>query len=451
VELEGGQMTDRNVSRRQFLKNSALGLVGAGIADRMAAETLETDKEKNQTAGPVKVKTFRKLGRTGFMTTDLGSGQPTSAAVLNALLDAGVNYIDTGESYSNGKSETWTGEALNNRDRKSYFITSKLQIKKGETKESILRRTRKCLERLDTPYLDCMMIHSAPSVESLKHPGFHTAMKQLKTEGKVRFLGVSNHGSGHWGYEAEPMDKVLIAAAQDGRFDVILLAYNFIQREMGERILEVCKKKNIGTTLMKTNPVGKYIGIKAEVEAFEKQHQEAPEELLVYMKQLKKSAGEGEVFIKKHHLEKSSEIRTAATRFVLSHPDVSNVLCRCDTFEDVEQFVPVSGTTLTRAEQRKLSVFIEGPGRLYCRHACGICETGCPHGVPVNTVMRYNHYFEAQRLEKYAMQKYAVLQNRAEQCTSCSGGCQDRCPYDVPIRGLLTLAHQRLSIEYPSV
>ena len=120
-------------------------------------------------------------------------------------------------------------------------------------------------------------------------------------------------------------------------------------------------------------------------------------------------------------------------------PDVSNVLCRCDTFEDVEQFVPVSGTTLTQAEQRKLSAFIEGAGRLYCRHACGICETGCPHGVPVNTVMRYNHYFEAQRLEKYAMQKYAALKNRAEQCTSCSGGCQERCPHDVPIRGLLTL------------
>jgi diketogulonate reductase-like aldo/keto reductase len=145
-------MKDRSVSRRQFLKNSTLGLVGAGIAGRLAAETLGADKEKKQTAGPAKVKTFRKLGRTGFMTTDLGSGRPTSAAVLNALLDAGVNYIDTGESYSNGKSETWTGQALKNRDRKSYFITSKLKLKKGETKESILRRTRKCLERLDTAY-----------------------------------------------------------------------------------------------------------------------------------------------------------------------------------------------------------------------------------------------------------------------------------------------------------
>ena len=440
-------MKDRSVSRRQFLKNSTLGLLGAGTAGRLAAGTLEADKEEKQTAGPVKVKTFRKLGRTGFMTTDLGSGQPTSTAVLNALLDAGVNYIDTGESYFKGKSEIWTGQALKNRDRKSYFITSKLQIKEGESKESIVQRTRKCLERLDTPYLDCMMIHSAPSVESLQHPGFHAAMKQLKTEGKVRFLGVSNHGPGHWGYEGEPMDKVLISAAQDGRFDVILMAYNFIQRDMGERILEVCMKKNIGVTLMKTNPVGKYMSIKAEVKAFEKQHKEAPEDLLVYMKQLKKSAEEGEAFIKKHHLENSSEIRAAATRSVLGHPGVSNVLCRCDTFEDVEQFVPLSGTTLTRAEQEKLSAFIQGPGRLYCRHACGICEIGCSHGVPVNSIMRYNHYFEAQRLEKYAMQKYAALQNRAEPCASCTGGCQGRCPYDVPIRGLLTLAHQRLSPE----
>lgn len=430
-------MKNQRVSRRQFFKKGVLGLAGLGIAGNIPAETAERSAA---------IKSFRKLGCTGFMTTDLGSGRPTSIAVLNALLDAGVNYINTAESYSNGKSEIWTGQALKNRNRKSYFITSKLQLKKGETKESVLRRTGKCLERLDTPYLDCMMIHSAPSVESLNHPGFHAAMKQLKSQGKVRFLGVSNHGSGHWGYDAEAMDKVLIAAAKDGRFDVMLLAYNFIQREMGERIIQVCKEKNIGVTLMKTNPVGKYMGLKEEIEAFEKQQKEAPQYLSQYMKQLKKSAEQGEAFIKKYRLQKPSEMRTAATRFVLSHPGVSNVLCRCDTFDDVEQFIPISGTNLSTPEKEKLSAFLEGPGRLYCRHACGVCESACNHGVPVNTVMRYNHYFEAQHREKEALEKYALLPVKAEHCTSCNGKCQAQCPYNVPIRGLLTMAHQRLTI-----
>jgi predicted aldo/keto reductase-like oxidoreductase len=432
------------VSRRNFLKYSALGLGAAGAAAAGRAGLLEA-KEK-EAAAPLKIKSYRMLGRTGFKVSDIASGRPTNLSVLNYLLDTGVNYIDTAESYANGKSEIWIGQALKNRSRKSYFVTTKLELAKSDTRETILRRARKCLERLDTPYLDCMMMHNPTGVKQIKNNAFHEAMKQLKTEGKVRFLGISNHGSSHWDSRTEPMDKILISAAQDGRFDVILLVYNFLQTGMGERILAVCKEKNIGTTLMKTNPVGKYQDIKSVAEAYEKSGKAVPRDIANYLEQLKKTAAESDAFVKKYGLQRSSEIRAAALRFVLSNPNVSSALCRCDNFEDVEQFVPVSGTTLSAVDKRKLAAFKRGPGRLYCRHACGLCEPGCAKRVPVNTIMRYNHYFEAQGLEKYAMQKYAALPVKADLCRHCSGPCRSACPFEVPVQGLLALAHQRLSM-----
>jgi RNase P/RNase MRP subunit p30 len=65
------------------------------------------------------------------------------------------------------------------------------------------------------------------------------------------------------------MDKVLQAAAEDGRFDVMLFVYNFLQQEQGQRVLKACKENNVGATLMKTNPVLNYFEMKENAEKAE--------------------------------------------------------------------------------------------------------------------------------------------------------------------------------------
>jgi predicted aldo/keto reductase-like oxidoreductase len=432
-----------DVSRRNFLKHSTIGLVGAGVVGQ--AGFLKAEEKK--TPKPLKVKAYRTLGHTGFKASDIGSGGPSDVAVLNTLLDAGVNYIDTAESYSRGQSEIITGQAIKNRDRNSLFITSKLHLEENESKESVLNRARKCLERLDTEYLDCMMMHNAPTAESVKYEPFHEVMKQLKREGKLRFTGISCHGPRRPGSKADSMEKVLTAGAMDGRFDVMLLIHNFIQKEPGERLIALCKEKNIGTTFMKTNPVGRYLSLKARAEAQQKAGKEVSSRMRDYLERMKEAAEKGEMFVKKYGLENPAEIRAASTRFILSNKDAGPVLARCSSFEDVEQFLSVSGTTLSDMETKKLAAFTRGPGRLYCRHACGICEPNCPYGVPVNTIMRYNHYFDAQGLEKYALEKYAALPTaKADRCQNCAGQCETACPYNVPVQGLLNLAHETLSL-----
>ena len=50
------------------------------------------------------------------------------------------------------------------------------------------------------------------------------------------------------------METVLTAAAEDGRFDAMLLTYNFLNKEAAENVLAACKKNDVGTTAMKTQP-----------------------------------------------------------------------------------------------------------------------------------------------------------------------------------------------------
>lgn len=429
-----------SLSRRNFLRNSAFGIFGAAIPLEMLQEKSE-ESEKEQT---LKVKEYRTLGRTGWKVSDIGCGYIADEGLINAILDAGVNYIDTAESYPNQKIY---GSVVKKRNRKEIFISSKMEIKDDVSKEGFLKRFRKCLEELQTDYIDCMMMHLPEKIETLKTEGFHAAMQQLKSEGRLRFVGVSHHGSFWFRDSEETMDKVLLAAADDGRFDVYLMAYNFLKMDGAEKVLQVCKEKNIGTTLMKTKPVSTYYRLKASVEAQQKEGKDVHELYLAGLERYKQKAEMADRFVEKYDLKNPEEIKDAAVRFVLSNPHVNTVCCSVRNFDDLERFLRLSGSRLSDLEKKKLAAFREGCGPLYCRHACGICEPKCPHGVPINTIMRYNHYFEAQGREKYAMAHYAAIPGaKADLCFDCQGFCETACPYDVPIQGKLILAHYQLSL-----
>jgi predicted aldo/keto reductase-like oxidoreductase len=110
-------------------------------------------------------------------------------------------------------------------------------------------------------------------------------------------------------------------------------------------------------------------------------------------------------------------------------------------------FLKLSGSRLAPQDKALLSAYREECGGLYCRHACGLCESECPYGVPINTIMRYDHYFVAQGREKLAMAKYAaLLSKKADICQDCEGHCEAACPYGIPVRALLATAHRTLTL-----
>jgi hypothetical protein len=434
----------KGMDRRDFLKASAAGLAGVGttLAAGPAVAAAQTAP-----AAPAKIRSYRTLGRTGFKASDIGIGtsQTFPVDILKAALDAGVNYFDTGEGYGRGQAERSIGEAIQGRDRKSLFITTKFRMDGLADTAAVAAKLEECLGRLQTDYVDCLML-GPQTAAAVKNEVYHKAIEELKKQGKVRFAGAASHGPRQPG-QGEPMENVLTAAVDDGRFDVVLLVYNFLQKEPGEKILEAAAKKDVGTTIMKSNPLGRYFDMKNRVEQMKKDGQPIDERMQQSMAQMEEQAKKAESFIQAHGLKTPAEIKAAALKFVLADPRVHTLNLAFNTFDDIGNLLGLSGSGLSGGDKGLLASYEKDFGSLYCRHACGLCETECPHGVPVNTILRYNHYFEAQGSEKFAMEKYAALQTAtADACRTCQGFCERACPYGVPARALLAMAHAQLSL-----
>lgn len=447
----------KGFSRRGFLGASLAALPALSLkAAEPRLKKTDAPAAPPQTSEPPKIKAFRTLGRTGFQVSDIsfGAGNLSNANVLEMALDRGVNYIDTGEHYERGGSERTVGEVFKTRDRKSVFLTTKLNLTfdKRNDKAGVRDRFQKCLERLKTDYVDCLMIHMC-TLAQVKYEPYHEVLRELKAEGKVRFSGLSNHGAdlSLYGRLDDPMDQVLLAAAEDGRFDVVLFAYNYLKADVGDKILAACKAKDMGTTLMKMDPAF-YIqedkNIIASVEErLKSQNKEIPAPFAKLAEQSRERAAKTEAFLKKHNLAGLEQARDAAIKFCLNNPDVHCVCPSINSFEALDAFLPLSGQKLSLEDEALLAGCAETVGNATCRFACGICESACPRAVPVNSIMRFNYYFKGKGQEKAALAEYAALGARgAGSCAECSGPCERACPFGVPIQGKLIVAHETLTL-----
>jgi len=160
--------------------------------------------------------TKRTLGRTGLEVTDLSYGamevrgsriwggrpvtEPQAEQILNAVLDAGINFIDTANDY--GRSEEFIGKFLSHR-RGEFYLATKCGctvVHRDEntddtphvwTKENLFRGLHESLERMKTDYIDLMQLHN-PSVEQTEAGELVAALQEMKEQGKVRFIGISS-------------------------------------------------------------------------------------------------------------------------------------------------------------------------------------------------------------------------------------------------------------------
>lgn len=437
----------KKIDRRSFLSKSTAMMAGAGIAGTGAVFSRENRKPEQQQ--PV-IREYRVLGRTGFKVSDIGCGFPGMAneSVLKAAIAGGINFIDTIEGHGGGNSEAAIGRAIKGCPRETLFINSKIAVTEKDTRETLVSRVRKSLERLDTAYIDGLMLWSANTVKHTENKVFHSAVRQMKKEGIVKASGVSCHGSNFTGEPPETMDKVICAAVDSGRFDLVMFVYNYIQQEMGDKILEECRKKNVGAILMKTDPFGGAYNIVTNMVAgYQKENKEIPPNIQDVYSKIMKSQEQAMPFLIQHGLSDSNARKEAAISFVLNNPAVSTVLISFSTFTEVADYINLSGSRLTEKTMSTVESMRDTYGPVYCRHACGICESRCPYGVPVNTIMRYNNYFTAQSREKFAISQYLGLgMPNAGNCSGCQGFCESACPYGVPIHALLVEAHKTLSL-----
>jgi aryl-alcohol dehydrogenase-like predicted oxidoreductase len=157
----------------------------------------------------------RRLGQTGLEITQLGYGSmglrgPRTWGVrvvneddadrfLNAVLDAGINFIDTAPDY--GISEERIGRYISSR-RSEFYLATKcgcdyvqhddhLEIKHTWKKEVVQRNIDTSLKRLRTGFVDILQFHGG-DVETLQREGLIDLLQDLRTQGTVRFIGASS-------------------------------------------------------------------------------------------------------------------------------------------------------------------------------------------------------------------------------------------------------------------
>jgi hypothetical protein len=441
------------LTRRGFL-GTALGAVPA--AALLGQEARPQAPAQATAAAPSRIKEYRTLGRTDFKISDIsfGAGPLNNANVLTAALDRGINYIDTAEHYENGNSERAIGTALKGRDRKAVFLTTKLNLTfmKPVTKEGIRDRFMKCLERLGTDHVECLMIHMC-TLAQIKYEPYHELIKELKAEGKVKWSGLSNHGADYSlsGRLDDPVETVVMAAAEDGRFDVVLCTFNFLKGEAGDRMLKACAAKNMGMTLMKMNPAltnaEEAEMLTRQRERYKSQGKDLPEALVKLAKISQDRTAATDAFLQKHGLAGPEQSRDAALRYCLNRSEVHCVCPSINSFEQLDSYIALSGTKFEASEAEMLADCRETLGGTTCRIGCGECQAACPNGVPVAAIMRYDYYFRTVQREKAAMTDYAALAGvDAAACAECAGPCEAACPHGVPIQGKLVLAHERLTL-----
>jgi aryl-alcohol dehydrogenase-like predicted oxidoreductase len=190
----------------------------------------------------------RPLGRTGTRVTILGygamelRGEPHGPAtvdedagrLLNEVLDAGINLIDTSPDY--GRSEELIGRYLGHR-RDEYFLASKCGCLLGPpppgarppfphdwSAANVRAGVEQSLRRLGTDRLDLVQVHMSPSRVQLDADDTVPTLMALRDEGKVRFIGMS-------GILPNLPDHIAM-----GAFEVFQIPYSALQREHEELI-----------------------------------------------------------------------------------------------------------------------------------------------------------------------------------------------------------------------
>ena len=204
----------------------------------------------------------RLFGNTGIRVSQLCMGTMTfgreadkseSKMMFNRCLDAGINFFDCADVYSDGKTETILGDLIADH-RRSLIITSKCGWQFGSdinavgcSRRHIMASVEASLKRLRTDYIDIYFLHRfdyhTPLEVSLR------ALNDLVAQGKIRYIGVSNFSA--W----QTMQANGIAALHDwAPVDCIQPMYNLVKRQAEVEILPMAAAQNLG--VMVYNPIG---------------------------------------------------------------------------------------------------------------------------------------------------------------------------------------------------
>lgn len=206
---------------------------------------------------------YRLVGNTGIKVSPLCMGtmsfggdadEATSKAMFDRCREVGINFFDTANAYSNGKSEEILGRCIKD-SRDELVLTTKVWSAmgskdinaKGISRRNIMKEVENSLQRLGTDRIEFYFVHmfdSEPAIEETLR-----ALDDLQRDGKILFPACSN-------WAAWQMAKALGISDKEGyaRFACIQPMYNLVKRQAEVEILPFAKEENLG--VMTYSPLG---------------------------------------------------------------------------------------------------------------------------------------------------------------------------------------------------
>jgi aryl-alcohol dehydrogenase-like predicted oxidoreductase len=260
------------MTRKEFLKISAAGLLGVGLLGKAIPVPAESRARQAR-----KTPEYRILGRTGMKVSAVGYGasRTLEPSLVMAALESGINFLDTGRRYFRGQNEVMVGKVVKGI-RQKVIIQSKMRIRPEETGEDLdtpkmrkhlrtLMETslNESLHALQTDYIDIMLLHGADRTDVIHNETVTAFFFEAKRKGKIRACGFSSHAN----------QLALVKDANRSKFyDVIMVPYNHKGSYMHSRSryhskwdqsaleeeLEKAQKNGIGIVAMKTCSGGPY-------------------------------------------------------------------------------------------------------------------------------------------------------------------------------------------------
>ena len=207
---------------------------------------------------------YRSLGRTGIEVSPycLGAmmfgamGNPDhddSIRIIHRALDAGINFIDTADVYSQGESEEIVGKALQGR-RDDVVLASKVHYPmgddpnhRGNSRRWIITAVETSLRRLQTDHIDLYQVHRPDPAADIEET--LSALSDLIHSGKVRAIGTST-------FPASEIVEAQWVAERRGleRFRTEQPPYSIVNRGIEREVLPVCQRYGMGTLVW--SPLG---------------------------------------------------------------------------------------------------------------------------------------------------------------------------------------------------
>lgn len=319
------------------------------------------------------------LGRTGLTVGKNGFGAlpiqripaADAAHLLQKALDNGFDFVDTARFYTD--SEAKIGAAL--ADRRDSFV---LATKTGATTaERFWQDLETSLGLLKTDHVDIYQFHNLPFVPQPDGAdGLYAAMLQARAQGKIRFIGLTNHRL--------PLAQ---EAVRSGLYETLQFPFSYLSSEAEQNLVRECAERNVGFISMKALAGG---------------------------------------LITDAHL---------AYAFQASFPGALPIW-GIQRERELDAFISAARqeAALSDADWMKIEADRKQLAGEFCR-GCGYCMP-CPEGIAINDCARMTLLLSRAPHAVYLTEDYHRKMEQITHCRRC-GQCVKRCPYHLDTPSLL--------------